>query len=95
MDNDLTIENAIRQAPSASAAAAIAAAADMHRGKRHDGKPLSLAEQSSLNTLRNKMAESSLDRQHVAKQGGERAVAQKAQATAMLNRQNIHGGGSK
>lgn len=54
-------------------------------------KRLSPAEQASLNDLRNKLAGESLDRQHITKNGGERGLAQKARATAMLQRQNEHG----
>jgi hypothetical protein len=60
-------------------------------GIRPQNPVLKPSEAASLNDLRNKLAGESLDRHHVAKNGGERGMQQKARATEMLNQQNLHG----
>jgi hypothetical protein len=91
--NDLTLANAIAQAPNPRVAEAIRNAAAKSQQQHNDaGGKLSLRENASLQTLKRQMAEAQVERQHVAKNGGERAMQQKARATEMLQRQNEHGG---
>ncbi|MBP5998513.1 MAG: hypothetical protein KA535_11220 [Azonexus sp.] len=66
--------------------------ARLQKTARNDAaKPrnLSLAENAQLQQLKRQMVESSLDRQHVQKQGGPRAVAAKQRAESLFS-ENQH-----
>lgn len=91
--NDLTLANAIAQAPNQRVAEAIRNASAKAQQQHNDaGGKLSLRENASLQTLKRQMAEAQVERQHVAKNGGERGLAQKARGAELLQRQNLHGG---
>lgn len=93
MSDELTIENAITQAPNRRVAEAIrnAAARSQHQTDANPGK-LNLGEQASLQTLKRQMAEAALDQQRIQKQGGPRAIEAKERAQALFSG-NIHRSG--
>ncbi len=74
-------------ASTAKTPAQLAAARDMGVMR----KPLSQSEQASLNAFENSIANESLDRQRIAKQGGPRAVEAKERAQSLFS-ENIHRG---
>lgn len=92
-NNRLTLDEAIRQAPTESVRNAIrvAAAQAAQRQQRQDnGSNLSASEQASLERFKVQIAEAKVTERHIQAHGGEQAMDQKARVTASFLANNIH-----
>ena len=92
MYDELDIENAIRQAPTPTAAAAIRAAARGDAAKSNIGNRLSPSEREALEAFKQGARAGESVRQQEAKHGGRAAIERKERAFAGVRSMNEHEG---